>query len=125
MTTVEQSDEEKQRKQALDLFNSFKIETEKRQISSSENFDKSVLTYASWAFGISIAFLKDFIPINVAKAPYLLYVSWIFFVSSIVLTTTSFLLSYKVSSSRCLELRSITWNGWMNGGIGEMLPLRS
>lgn len=77
------------------LFKDFKTETEKRQVSSSENFDKSVLTYSSWALGISIAFLKDFVPILQARAPISLYLSWIFFTLAIALTTTSFLVSYK------------------------------
>ncbi len=89
-------EEEKKRKEEIQkLFKDFKTETEKRQVSSSENFDKSILTYSSWALGISIAFLKDFIPITVAKVPCLLYQSWILFTFSIAATTISFLLSYK------------------------------
>ncbi len=87
---------EKKRKEEIQkLFKDFKTEIEKRQVSSSENFDKSILTYSSWALGISIAFLKDFIPITVANFPYLLYLTWIFFTFSIASTTISFLLSYK------------------------------
>lgn len=92
-------EDEKKRKEYKDeiqkLFKDFKTETEKRQVSSSENFDKSILTYSSWALGISIAFLKDFIPITVANVPCLLYQSWILFTFSIAATTISFLLSYK------------------------------
>lgn len=78
-----------------ECYDKHKAETEKRQISSSENFDKSVLTYASWALGISIAFLKDFVPITIANVPCLLYISWYLFIISIGLTTSSFLISYK------------------------------
>lgn len=77
------------------VFKEFKTEIEKRQVSSSENFDKSILTYSSWALGISVAFLKDFIPITVALAPSLLYISWALFCWAIGSTTISFLLSYK------------------------------
>lgn len=77
------------------VFKDFKTEIEKRQVSSSENFDKSILTYSSWALGISVAFLKDFIPITVALAPSLLYISWALFCWAIGSTTISFLLSYK------------------------------
>jgi hypothetical protein len=89
------TEEEKDREKRESLYKDFKTETEKRQISSSENFDKSVLTYASWALGISIAFLKDFIPIDIASVPCFLYLSWICFFVSIGLTTASFLLAYK------------------------------
>lgn len=77
------------------LYKEFKTEIEKRQVSSSENFDKSVLTYSSWALGISIAFLKDFVPITIADYPWALYTSWIVFVLTIAATTISFLISYK------------------------------
>jgi hypothetical protein len=77
------------------LFKDFKTEIEKRQVSSSENFDKSILTYSSWALGISIAFLKDFIPITLAKFPSSLYWSWGLFCYAIATTTLSFLISYK------------------------------
>lgn len=86
---------EKFEKNCNDLYKDFKIETEKRQVSSSENFDKSILTYSSWALGLSVAFLKDFIPIGRANQAWLLYSSWIFFGLAIALTTISFLISYK------------------------------
>ncbi|CAN7412107.1 hypothetical protein [Duganella sp. LjRoot269] len=95
LDVVEKTEDERVQERANELFKEYKTETEKRQISSSENFDKSILTYASWALGISIAFLKDFIPIDVANMPYLLYISWFLFFVSIGLTTTSFLVSYK------------------------------
>jgi hypothetical protein len=94
MSTVEE-DEKKRIDDIQKLFKEFKTEIEKRQVSSSENFDKSILTYASWALGISIAFLKDFIPITVASFSLCLYASWIFFSYSIASTTISFLISYK------------------------------
>jgi hypothetical protein len=90
------NDDLKEYEKKLDeYFDKHKAETEKRQISSSENFDKSVLTYSSWALGISIAFLKDFVPIDIANNAFLLYCSWYLFIISIGLTTVSFLVSYK------------------------------
>ncbi|MBC3879350.1 hypothetical protein H8K38_16190 [Undibacterium sp. FT79W] len=91
----ENQKEEKRKEDIQKLFKDFKTEIEKRQVSSSENFDKSILTYSSWALGVSIAFLKDFIPITVANFSCLLYQSWILFAFSIAATTISFLLSYK------------------------------
>lgn len=90
------NDDLKEYEKKLDeYFDKHKAETEKRQISSSENFDKSVLTYSSWALGISLAFLKDFVPIDIANYAPLLYCSWYLFIVSIGLTTVSFLISYK------------------------------
>lgn len=77
------------------LYAAFKVENEKRQVSSSENLDKSILTYSSWALGLSITFIKDFIPITVAKNSCYLYWSWYLFAAAIAITTVSFLISYK------------------------------
>jgi hypothetical protein len=85
---------EKRKDDINKLYAAFKAEIEKRQVSSSENFDKSILTYSSWALGISIAFIKDFIPITVAKNPCYLYWSWYLFAAAIAITTVSFLVSY-------------------------------
>ena len=87
-------EEEKRKEEINKLFKDFKTENEKRQVSSSENFDKSILTYSSWGLGISIAFLKDFVPITTANNPCYLYWSWYLFCAAIILTTISFLISY-------------------------------
>ena len=63
--------------------------------SSSENFDKSILTYSSGGLAISFTFLKDFIPVNEAVYVALLYTSWLCFVAATALTIISFLISYK------------------------------
>lgn len=70
----------------------------KRQLSSSENFDKSILTYSSGGLALSLAFLKDFIPIKTASMPYLLYGSWSLFVLATALTIISFLVSYRAQT---------------------------
>jgi hypothetical protein len=68
-------------------------EIHKRQASGSENYDKSILSLASGGLGLSLAFLKDFVPINVAVQPRLLYWSWVAFTVAIISTIISFLTS--------------------------------
>lgn len=87
--------DEKRQEELNKLFKDFKTEIEKRQVLSSDNLDKSILTYSSWGLGISIAFLKDFVPITVANNASFLYWSWYLFSAAIALTTLSFLISYK------------------------------
>lgn len=72
-----------------------KAELFKRQLSNSENFDKSVLSYSTAALGFSIGFLKDFVPVTKATYAWLLYGSWTAFVVSVVVTISSFLVSQK------------------------------
>lgn len=73
-------------------------EINKREVSSSENFDKAVLTFSSAGLALSVGFLKDFVPIQSATAPWTLYWSWALFTAATCATITSFLMS-----SRALE----------------------
>jgi hypothetical protein len=77
----------------IKVFSEMKAEIYKRQLSNSENFDKSVLTYAVAGLGLSLGFLKDFIPITKAAHAWMLYGSWALFVVAVVLTMISFPLS--------------------------------
>lgn len=73
-------------------------EINKREVSSSENFDKAVLTFSSAGLALSVGFLKDFVPIQSASAPWTLYWSWALFTAATCATIISFLVS-----SRALE----------------------
>jgi hypothetical protein len=81
--------------EARSLYDKYWAEGQTRMRSSSENFDKSILTYSSSGLAISLAFLKDFVPIKDAVAPSILYFSWLCFVIATGLTISSFLVSYK------------------------------
>ncbi|MDI1245933.1 MAG: hypothetical protein PSV24_11075 [Rhodoferax sp.] len=71
----------------------FVTEIHKRELSSSENFDKSVLTFSSGGLALSVGFLKDFVPIQTATLPWALYSSWALFTLATCLTMASFLVS--------------------------------
>lgn len=68
-------------------------EINKREVSSSENFDKAVLTFSSAGLALSVGFLKDFVPIQSASAPWALYWSWALFTAATCATIISFLVS--------------------------------
>ena len=80
------SDEEKK------LYGEFLAETHKREMASTDNFDKSVLTLSSAGLGLSMSFLKDFVG-HVIVWPWVLYGSWILFVAATLSTMLSFLCS--------------------------------
>jgi hypothetical protein len=61
--------------------------------SSSDEFDKSILTYSSAGLGISLVFLKDIVPLANAVGLSLLYASWVAFGMAILVTVGSFHLS--------------------------------
>lgn len=68
-------------------------EIRKRQVSSSENFDKSVLTLSSGGLAVSLGFLKDFLPIDKSLWAWALYTSWGALTTATVVTMLSFLAS--------------------------------
>jgi hypothetical protein len=58
--------------------------------TSSDEFDKSLLTFSSGALGLSLAFIKDIVKLESAIALNWLYLSWAFLTSCIVLTIFSY-----------------------------------
>lgn len=65
----------------------------KRQLSNAENYDKSILSLATAALGFSLAFLKEIVPISIAKDFYLIKISWLSLILTILVTLISFLSS--------------------------------
>ena len=65
----------------------------KKQISNSENFDRSILTLSTSGLGISLAFLKDFVPLATAQVKLSLLLSWALFAIAIISTIGSFITS--------------------------------
>ncbi|MBU1100243.1 MAG: hypothetical protein KKA84_07540 [Bacteroidetes bacterium] len=77
------------------IYASFREYLLKSQISNSENFDKSILSLSSAALGISLAFIKDVVNLQIAQHTILLKISWILFTISIIATMLSFMTSQK------------------------------
>lgn len=95
------------------LYADFMAEAHKRELSGSENFDKSILTLSSAGLGLSVGYLKDYAPIDPAAIPWLLYVSWFAFVLSTVSTLLSFM-----SSSKALDVqKGIAEKFYMQGDL--------
>lgn len=63
----------------------------KREISNSETYDKSLLTLSSAFLGLSLTFTKDVVPLSNANYMALLLVSWGLFALTIILTISSFI----------------------------------
>ena len=80
------------------LLEALTAEIRKRQVSSSENFDRYVLTLSSGGLAVSLGFLKDFLPIDRSLWPWALYTSWFMLTVATVVTMLSFLASEKAQS---------------------------
>src|SRR5260370_30305412 len=72
--------------------------------SSTENFDKSILTLSSGALGLSLSFIKDIVPLGHAAWRLLLYLSWGFFGLCILLTVLSYQLGIRAQQEHLKNL---------------------
>jgi hypothetical protein len=76
----------------------------KAYIESSSQFDKQVLYIASGALGISLAFIKDIVKLDVATNKNLLLFSWISFGTVILICILSHYTSLKAINFRIENL---------------------
>jgi len=61
-----------------------------RKISESyDQQDRAILTLSSGGLGLSLAFLRDIAPMESIIIPWVLEMSWILFITAILLTTLS------------------------------------
>jgi hypothetical protein len=60
------------------------------QQASSDEFDKSLMTFSSGALGLSLSFIKDIVPLDKAGFLCWLFISWVSFSLCIVATMASF-----------------------------------
>lgn len=73
--------------------------------SSSDEFDKSLLTYSSGALGLSLVFIKDIIKPDQAVALPFLYWSRVFLMLCIVLTIASYRFSIEAQKRHLVNTR--------------------
>jgi hypothetical protein len=64
-----------------------------RQLSNSVQYDRAILSLSTGALGISLAFIKNIVPVSTVTHLGLLKGSWCLFGSAIILTVISFLVS--------------------------------
>lgn len=76
----------------------------KTYIESSSQFDKQILYIASGALGISLAFIKDIVKLDVATDKNLLLLSWISFGAVILISILSHYTSLKAINFRIENL---------------------
>lgn len=106
------------------------------QQAQSDAFDTNLLTYSSAALGLSIAFIKDIVPLEQAEWLKTLYLSWFCFAGCMVLTIASFQFSAQAQRAHTVFLtdyylrgdetaitkqswwsRLIPWCAWIGSGL--------
>jgi len=102
---------EDERKLRWQLYSEHKKQAWEDIQKSTDSYDQSLLTLSSGGLGVSIAFIKDLVPLHYAVWLRLLYVSWALFVLTILFTVASFLLSVK-AQNRYLQF---LWKFYVEG----------
>lgn len=77
----------------IELWDEHRKQAQEDIQSSTDSFDKNLLTVSSAALGFSIVFIKDIVPLNKAVWHSVLYASWLCFAACIVITVFSFQVS--------------------------------
>jgi hypothetical protein len=90
MSDVQSEKEEKERKE---IYAKTRDDLLARNLSNSEKYDNAILTLSTGILGLSVAFIKDIIPLGKAKYIFLLESTWWLFGSSIVVVLCSFFVS--------------------------------
>lgn len=72
-------------------FEAIRDHMNRADLSTTEQFDRAILTLSTAGLGFSIAFIKHIVPLDQAVHLWLLHVSWICFVAAIVVTVLSFM----------------------------------
>ncbi|HVN94987.1 MAG TPA: hypothetical protein VMT62_01025 [Syntrophorhabdaceae bacterium] len=65
-----------------------------RDLSNTEKYDNAILTLSTGVLAISLAFIKDIVPLDKSQCLFLLKASWWVFGLSIVSTLLSYILSH-------------------------------
>jgi hypothetical protein len=93
MSTELISRTEEDQKRSIEMHDAFRNELLKRQLSNTENYDKSILTLSSAGLAISLTFLKFIVPAEKTEMLILIKASWLFFLMSIIVSLIAYLIS--------------------------------
>jgi hypothetical protein len=85
--------------EAKDLYAKHVAQAWTDQQASSDSFDNNLLTFSSGALGLSIAFIKDIVPLDRADWMGCLYLSWVAFAVCILVTIASFQIAARANAA--------------------------
>jgi len=66
-------------------------DTNKREMSNAETYDRALLTLSSVLLGLSLTFTQNVVPLHTASKLWLLIGSWALFATTIIIVMASFI----------------------------------
>lgn len=79
-----------QQERAIKIYDAYRDDLRKRQLSNSENYDKTILTLSSSGLALSLTAIKFAIPLATATRIYLLQWSWYLFGLTIFISIAAY-----------------------------------
>ena len=86
---------DEQQKRAIEIYDAYRDDLRKRQLSNNENYDKTVLTLSSSGLALSLTAIKFAIPLEKAKYLFLIQGSWWLFGATILISIIAYWISNK------------------------------
>ncbi len=86
---------EEDQKRAIEIYDAYRDDLKKRQLSNDENYDKTILTLSSSGLALSLTAIKFAIPLATARYLCLIKVSWWLFGSAIFTSIIAYWVSNK------------------------------
>ncbi|ANJ66311.1 hypothetical protein A9404_01985 [Halothiobacillus diazotrophicus] len=78
-----------------EIYENLRNELLRRDLSNTENYDKSILTLSSAALGVSIASINSIIPLDTSREIWLLKLGWALLLTSTISSLAAYLISNK------------------------------
>ena len=124
---------------ANELFDKFRDDLLKRELSNSEGYDKAILALSSASLGFSLTAIKFIVPIDSAIHIWLLILGWALLVLSVIFSLAAYLISNKAIHIQLNNARDyykkgiedafirkniyISINTWLNRFTGLLLAI--
>jgi hypothetical protein len=86
---------EEQQKRAIEIYDAYRDDVRKRQLSNNENYDKIILTLSSSGLALSLTAIKFAIPLATASHLFLIQGSWWLFGITIFISIIAYWVSNK------------------------------
>lgn len=81
----------------MKVYGEYQNEQQTRERANSDKYDNTILTYSTGAFGLSLTFIKDIVPLDTAHFILMLKISWVLFVVAMTLMLVSFPIAQEVN----------------------------
>lgn len=106
---------EEEQKRCEEIHDKFREDLLKRQLSNNENYDKAIISLSSAGLALSLTAIKFVVPLDVAEHLWLIKLSWILFLITIICSIVAYQIGNKAISRQMI----IAENYYINGLISS------